>query len=136
MRGLPEAAGAVAYGAGAGVIQYLAYSAVAAALAFGGGTLLGMGIGEDREFAKRAREDAIVQKVQDAATLSAAEAIAKIKPRNTIVRQETEREIRTQIQYGDCRNAPGVMRNINEALTGKQEPAGDRKLPGTVAPDR
>lgn len=112
------------------------YAILAALLAFGAGSWFGMGIGEDREFAKRAREDAIVEGVKAAAIQGAAEAIAKNKPRNVTIRQETEREIRTEIQYRDCRHSALSVRNINEALTGKQEPAGDRKLPGTGTADR
>ena len=37
-------------------------------LAFAAGTWYGTGLGEDREYAKRAREDAIVKQVQDTAT--------------------------------------------------------------------
>lgn len=105
-------------------------------LAFGAGTWLGIGLGEDKEFAKRAREDAIVQGVKDAANLGAAEAIAKNKPRNVTIRQEVEREIRTNHHYSDCRHSPDSVRSINEALTGKQEPTGDRKLPRAVATER
>lgn len=111
------------------------YALLAIVLAFAGGTWYGTGLGEDREYAKRAREDAIVQGVKDAAAIGAAQAIAKNKPRNVTIRQEAEREIRTEIQYRDCVNTPDQLRNINEALTGKQEPAGDRKLPRAVAPD-
>lgn len=119
------------------MILYTALAGLlATVLAFGAGTWYGIGLGEDKEFAKRAREDAIVQKVQDAANVSAAEAIAKIKPQNVTIRQEVEREIRTNTVYRDCRNTPDGMRGINEAITGKKEPAGDRKLPRAVAPER
>lgn len=116
-------------------LQAILSGVLAVLLAFGGGTWYGIGIGEDREFAKRAREEAIVEKVSQAAQASAAEAIAKIKPQNVTIKQEVEREIRTNTVYADCRNTPGGMRGINEALTGKRQPSGDRKLPGTGSPD-
>lgn len=105
-------------------------------LAFAGGTWYGTGLGEDKEFAKRAREDALVTKVQDATTQAAADAISKIKVRNTTIRQEVEREIQTDIRYVDCRHAPGMLPRINEALTGSagQASAPDGKLPSVVSP--
>lgn len=107
------------------------------ALAFAGGTWYGMGLGEDKEFAKRAREDDIVQKVQTASTQSAADAIAKIKFRNTTIHQEVQREIQTDVRYFECRHAPGVLPKINEAITGQRtESPADGKLPGNLATDR
>lgn len=105
-------------------------------LSFAGGTWYGMGLGEDREFAKRAREDAIVSKVGEAAQLAAAGEIAKIKPRNITIRQELDREIQTRVEYRDCRHGPDGLRLINEALTGRAESAGDRQLPGTDSAGR
>lgn len=107
------------------------------ALAFAGGTWYGTGLGEDREYAKRTREDDIVQKVQTASTQSAADAIAKIKFRNTTIHQEVQREIQTDVRYFECRHAPGVLSKINEAITGQRtESPADGKLPGNLATDR
>lgn len=89
-----------------------------AALSFAAGTWYGTGLGEDREYAKRAREDAIIKKVQDTATQSAADAIAKIKVRNTTIHQEVQREVKTDVRYVECRHTPAVFEKINEALTG------------------
>lgn len=107
-----------------------------AALAFAAGTWYGTGLGEDKEFSKRAREDSLVQKVTDAGQKSAASEIAKIKPRNVTIRQETEREIRTNTVYADCKLTDGVYRNLNEALTGRPQPSSPGQLSGTVAPLR
>lgn len=103
------------------------------ALAFAAGTWYGTGLGEDREYAKRAREESIIQKAGEAAQSAAAGEIAKIKPRNVTIRQELEREIQTRVEYRDCRHGPDGVRLINEALTGRAEPAGGGKLPGTDA---
>lgn len=101
------------------------------ALSFAGGTWYGTGLGEDREFAKRAREDAIVTKASEAAQLAAAGEIAKIKPRNITIRQELDREIQTRVEYRDCRHGPDGLRLINEALTGRVQPVGGGELPRT-----
>lgn len=105
-------------------------------LAFAGGTWYGTGLGEDKEFAKRAREDALVRKVTEAGQKSAADAIAKIKPRNVTIRQELEREIHQNTVYVDCKLTDGVLGNINEALTGRPQPAGGLKLPRALPPGR
>jgi hypothetical protein len=99
------------------------------ALAFGAGTWYGTGLGEDKEFAKRAREDSIVQKAGEAAQLAAAGEISKIKTRSTVIRQQTEREIRENTRYIDCRLTDGVFSHINEALTGRAQPAGAGGVP-------
>ena len=101
-----------------------------AALSFAAGTWYGTGLGEDREYAKRAREDAIIKKVQDTATQSAADAIAKIKVRNTTIHQEVQREVKTDVRYVECRHIDGMLPRINEALTGQRETGpNDGKLP-------
>jgi hypothetical protein len=99
------------------------------ALAFGAGVGYGTGVGEDREYAKRAREDRIVADTRAAAQQAAAEEIARIKQRNVTLRQETEREIQTRVEYRDCTHPDGVLRNINEALTGRRDPAGTGGVP-------
>lgn len=99
------------------------------ALSFASGTWYGTGLGEDREFAKRAREEAIVTKAGEAAQLAAAGEIAKIKPRNITIRQELDREIQTRVEYRDCRHGPDGLRLINEALTGRAESADGGQLP-------
>lgn len=104
-------------------------------LAFGAGTWYGTGLGEDREYAKRAREDKIVEDVAQRVSEDTAKAIAKIKVRNTIIKQEIEREIRTDVRYVDCTHTDRLLSRINEALTGRQD-IGDSKLPGAIAPIR
>ena len=113
----------------------LLLGALAASLSFLAGTWYGTGLGEDKEFAKRAREDALVQKAGEAAQQSAAAAIAQLKPRNVTIRQEIEREIQTRTEYRDCRHGPDGLRSINEALTGiRAEPVGGGQLPGAGTP--
>jgi hypothetical protein len=95
--------------------------------------LYGASVGEDREYAKRAREDKIVADSRAVMSTVAAEAIAKNRPINTTIRQEVEREIKTDTRYVDCALTDGVFDNANAALTGRK-PAGDRKLPRTKPP--
>ena len=95
----------------------------------GAGIWYGMDLGQDKEYAKRAREDAIIQKVSDAAQTAAAEAIAANKPINQTIVQKATREVQTNTVYRDCLNSAVQLRNINQALTGSDQPAGDSQLP-------
>ncbi len=107
------------------------------ALSFAAGTWYGTGVGEDKEYAKRARESDIVEKVQDATNKSTAEAIAKIKVVNTTIRQELEREIKTDIRYVECRHTPSVFNYLNDSLLGRRPGSADiGKLPGADTPSR
>ena len=106
------------------------------ALSFAAGTWYGTGVGEDNEFAKRAREDSIVRDAREAGQQGAAAAIAAMKPRNVTIRQEVEREIETRTVYRDCVHPDRVFDNVNEALTGRAQPARAGVVPGAVAADK
>lgn len=103
--------------------------AFACACSLIGGTWYGTGLGEDKEYAKRAREDAIVQKAGEAAQSAAAAAIAANKPINQTIVQKVQREIQTNTVYADCRHSPDGLRLVNQAITGRAQPAGDGQLP-------
>ena len=72
------------------------------------------------EFAtgQQAKEEQLVAKVQEAASISAANAIANIEIKNTTIRQEVQREIIENVVYRDCHHTPDGMRLINDALRG------------------
>lgn len=93
----------------------------------------GLHHGKRIERGEQAEQQAIVEAVKNAAIQSAAEAIAGIRVENTTIRQELEREIRTVVDYSQCRNSPDGLRALNDAL--RAEPAGDGKLPDAEPPD-
>lgn len=100
----------------------------------GGSFFYGQGVGVDGERAKQAEIAQAIQETREAAQKGAAEAIAKLRPIHTTIRQETEREIKTNVIYRDCKLPPDGVRLANEALVGKQpEPAGGGKLPSPDA---
>lgn len=101
------------------------------AASVGGAFFYGEGVGQDREIAKQASVNSAIQAAREAMQQTAAEAIAKIKPQNVTIRQETQREIRTNTVYADCKLPAGGLRLANEALTGKRstQPAGGGQLP-------
>jgi len=108
------------------------YIIIAALLAVLGAGAGGFKLGADHELAAQAREDKHVTAAVEAANGIAAKAIAGIKVTNTTIRQELEREIRTNTIYAECKHSPGGLSRVNEALA-KPQPAGGRKLPGSDA---
>jgi hypothetical protein len=111
------------------------------AASVGGSFFYGQAVGVDSEVAKQATAAEHVQAMRDAAQQGAAAEIAKLKPRNVTIRQEVEREIRTNTVYADCKLPAAGLRLVNEALTGerKPQPPGGGKLPpadAAAAPGR
>jgi uncharacterized protein HemX len=87
--------------------------------------------------ATQARDEHVALVASAAAAQAAASAIAKISVRHTTIRQETEREIQTRVEYRDCRHSPGQLQRLNAALADQPEPepAGGGQLPKPVAID-
>lgn len=79
----------------------------------------GYGLGSDRELATQAREDRAAALATESAASAAAHAISQIEVRNVTIKQAVETRIREVPVYRDCHHAPGVLDNINAALTGK-----------------
>lgn len=96
---------------------------IAVMLAVAGAGWQGFRLGVDHEIASQHREDQHVAEAVDAATTVAADAIAKLRPKYTTIKNEVEREIRTNTVYADCHNTPDVMRKLNEALSPPSRPA-------------
>lgn len=107
------------------------YIIIGVFIACGASFWYGTQVGADGEIAKQAEFNDVVREVREAAQKGAADAIAKNKAKNVTIQQRTEREIRTNTIYADCRNTPDGVRLINESLTGRPEPTSDSKLPGT-----
>ena len=107
------------------------YVVIAAFLASVGAFFGGIHFGEAAAIAKQAKLDQVVREVKEAAQQGAAEAIAANRPRNITVKQMTEREIRENTVYRDCHATAAGVRLVNEALTGRPDPAGGGQLPAT-----
>ncbi len=86
-------------------------------------------MGGDHEVAAQAREDAQIAKAVEAANATAAEAIAKIRPKYSTINAEVQREIRTNTIFTECSLPATSLRNVNKALTNGPETTGDSKLP-------
>lgn len=92
--------------------------------------------GVSHTIAQQKKTEDLVRQVQDATTKAAADAIAKIKPRNVTIQQEVRREVETNTVYRDCRVPASGVRLANEALTGRPQPGpAGGELPGAGAAD-
>ncbi|MCW7541872.1 hypothetical protein OOT46_29165 [Aquabacterium sp. A7-Y] len=115
-------------------VLLIATAAVAAAIA--GTFFYGESVGQARCEAAQARDEHVARIAADAANKAAAAAIGKIEIQHVTVRQTIEREVRTVPVYRDCRHSPDGLRVVNEALTGRAEPARGGELPAAAAPQR
>jgi hypothetical protein len=101
-------------------------------LSVGGAYVKGQTTGANRVIAQQVAVNDAVRETREAAQAGAAAAIAANKPVNTTIVQKTQKEIRENTVYTDCRVTAGGMQLANQAITGKPaEPAGGDKLPAT-----
>lgn len=84
----------------------------------------GFRLGVDHEKAGQIDKQALVAEAVDAANGVAAEAIAKLVPKNTTIRQTLEKEIRENTVYRDCKSSDDLVRAFNSAIaTPESNPA-------------
>jgi len=106
---------------------------LAAGLMTGGAYWQGRQDGAAGELASQAREEAVARVAREAAATAAAEAISKIEVKHVTLRQELEREIRTNTVFRECRSGNPAVRMLNDSpAIERPEPAGDRKLPAAA----
>lgn len=84
-----------------------------------------------------AREEQLGQKLYDQMLSATASEISKIEIVNTTIRQELEREIRTEKVYLECRHTDDTVRLLNAILTGEgsSESFNRGELPATNPAD-
>jgi maleate cis-trans isomerase len=102
----------------------------------GGAGWWAYGLGKDHEIASQAREDKAADTAARVASDAAAKAISGIEVQRVEITQPTITKVRETVRYRECVHEPGVLRNINAALTGRAEPAGGGQLPAASAPGR
>lgn len=105
---------------------YLIIAALLAVLAAGAG---GFKLGADHEIAAKAREDKHITEAIEAATASAAKAIAAQSPVFTTINQKVRHEVSTNTVFADCRLPDTSLQLVNQALNGGTAPSGSGKLP-------
>lgn len=101
----------------------------------GGAFFYGQGVGKDSQIAKESAVKDAISETRAAAQLGAADAIAKIKVRNTTIQGRVETIVRDNPVYRDpaCAHSPDGLRNLNEALGGGTGPASSGIVPAAVA---
>ncbi len=104
--------------------------------ALGGTHIKAYQMGGDHEVATQAREDAQIAKAVDTANATAAEAIAKIRPRYTTISNKLEKQLEKETVFHDCRLDSTSMQLANQALSGGSETPSDSKLPEADAPSK
>ena len=96
----------------------------------------GFKLGVDHEKASESDKKDLVAEAVDAANQASAEAIAKLKVKNTTITNEVQHEIRTNTIYADCKLTSDGMRLTNQALhPSTTVGASDGKLPRTDTPN-
>ena len=113
------------------------YALLAVGIAWAASCWYCIGLGQDREIARQARDTTIADRATKAATDAAAKAIAKIKVEHTTIQNEVQREIRERTVYRDCMHSPEQLQRLNAAITGQRtEPAGSGVVPRADAAAR
>lgn len=105
---------------------YLIIAALVAILAAGAG---GFKLGADHEIAAKAREDKHITEAIEAATITAAKAIAAQSPVFTTINQKVRHEVSTNTVFADCRLPDTSLQLVNQALNGGAIPASRSELP-------
>jgi hypothetical protein len=105
------------------------YFLPAALIACIGAFWYGTHVGADGEIAKQANMKEVVRQVTEAAQTGAATAIALNQPIHKTIVQKVQHEIETNTVYAECKHSDAGLRGVNEALTGRPQPARDSKLP-------
>jgi hypothetical protein len=96
---------------------------VALLVAVGGAYVKGRADGSDHEIARLARDDDIEQRATVAAADAAASAIAGMQVKQVTIRQEMQREVRTNTVFRDCRSGDGPVRLLNDTIGAPAPPA-------------
>lgn len=113
---------------------YLIIAALVSVFSAGAG---GFRLGVDHQKASQIDKAETVAAAVEAASQSAAQAIAALKVKSTTIKSELQYEVRTNTVYADCKLTPGGLQLANQALapTGAFT-IGSGKLPKVDATER
>jgi alpha-D-ribose 1-methylphosphonate 5-triphosphate synthase subunit PhnG len=84
--------------------------------------------GRESAEAEQMKTELLIKQAAEAAQQASAEVVAQIKVKNTVIKREIQREVKSVPVYTDCRNTDVGMQHINKALSGAYAP-NDSKLP-------
>ena len=114
---------------------------LAVIVSLGGTYAKGRSDGRKVESAEHQSTQDLINKVsteaKEAANLGAADAIAKIEIKHTVIQGRLQKEVRTNTVYSDCSHTPASLQLLNDALTDggtvKTGSAGGVELPASGA---
>lgn len=113
------------------------YLIIACMLAVAGAGYGGFTLGVDHQLASQIDKAETVAAAVEAASQSAAQAIAAIKPKYTTIQSKVQHEVKTNTVYADCKLTPGGLQLANQALAPTGAFAiGSGKLPKVDAAER
>jgi maleate cis-trans isomerase len=108
--------------AGSKAKLYLAgVAAIAWTASLGAASWWAYGVGKDHEMATQYREGEAARKAGEAASVAAAQAVAKLEVQRVEITQPVLREVRDRVVYKDCRHSPEGFKGMNAALTGARQ---------------
>lgn len=96
----------------------------------------GVGVGEDRQIAANAKQDANLRIAVEAGAQAAAREIAKLKPIHRTTYQTIEKEVREKLVFTDCRSGPVSVRAFNAAIPGARPDTAASGVMPTPDPDQ
>lgn len=109
---------------------YVALGGAALAVAGVAGVFFyGVEVGQDRELARQKRAEDVATAAVAARDLQVGDLLSKIEVKNVEVTQPVIREVRTRTVYAECKHTPDGLRAVNNAITGRAEPAGGGVVP-------
>lgn len=104
---------------------YAALAAVALLAASHGATAWWMyGAGKDSVIADQAHDAETAREAREAALQTVAQALAAQETRNVTITQRLEQQVREVPVYRDCVLPAAGLRDLNAAITGRDESAG------------
>ena len=103
-------------------------------LGFAGFGVGGFRLGVDHEKASEKDKAETVAAAIEAANQASADAISKIKVKNSTIYNEIQRETHEKLIYSECRHSPDGVRLVNQALDPSALRIGGGKLPSADAP--
>lgn len=96
-----------------------------------GGFLYGVPVGRAKAVSEQKKLEEVAEAAAEKVADRSANAISALKVVKSTVIQKGTHEIRTNTVYTDCRHSDGMLRNINEALTGRPDAAAEGVVPKT-----
>jgi len=91
--------------------------------------LYGVSVGVDRAAVRQRTMEQVAAEAVRQRDLKMADVLAQIEVKNVEITQPVIREVRTRIQYRECKHDPAGLRAVNDAITGRPQPPSGGSVP-------